>query len=106
MQPFLAVMAYQAVPLLRTEPELGDGSVPPNEPGPGPARIIQGETGPQALRDSEWIGLGKASEDHANMLLEVQGSVDVPEIGNRGADILESGQEAYMQRGEKTGFEY
>lgn len=40
------------------------------------------------------------------MLLEAQGSLDIPEFGNHVADILEGGQKAFMQRREKTGFDY
>ena len=54
----------------------------------------------------EWIGLCDVAEDHANMLPEAQGSIDVPEIRNRVADSLDGGNEAFMQHWKETGFAY
>ena len=56
--------------------------------------------------DAEWIGVCSSSGDHAEMLAEVQGSIDIPEIRDQVANILEGGKEAFMQRKEKYGFDY
>ena len=56
--------------------------------------------------DAEWIGVCSSSEDHAEMPVEEQGSIDVPVIRDRVANILEGGREAFMQRKEKYGFDY
>ena len=54
--------------------------------------------------DAEWIGIFSASESHAEMPSEAQGSIDVPTIRERVAEILEGGREAFSQRKEKYGF--
>jgi ABC-type lipoprotein export system ATPase subunit len=54
--------------------------------------------------DAEWIGIFSASDAHAQMPAEAQGSIDVPEIRERVAEILEGGREAFSQRKEKYGF--
>ncbi|ANB71304.1 ATPase [Paraburkholderia phytofirmans OLGA172] len=54
--------------------------------------------------DAEWIGIFSASDAHAQMPSEAQGSIDVPEIRERVAEILEGGREAFSQRKEKYGF--
>ena len=56
--------------------------------------------------DAEWIGVCSASEDRAEMPVEVQGSIDIPAIRDHVARILEGGKEAFMQRKEKYGFDY
>lgn len=56
--------------------------------------------------DAEWIGVCEASEDHAEMPASAQGSIDIPEIRDRVANILEGGREAFLQRKEKYGFDY
>jgi hypothetical protein len=56
--------------------------------------------------DAEWIGVCSASGEHAEMPLEAQGSIDIPEIRDQVANILEGGREAFMQRKEKYGFDY
>ena len=56
--------------------------------------------------DAEWIGVCSASEDRAEMPVDEQGSIDVPAIRDRVANILEGGKEAFMQRKEKYGFDY
>jgi len=56
--------------------------------------------------DAEWIGVCTATEDHAEMPLDAQGSIDIPVIRDQVADILEGGKEAFMQRKEKYGFDY
>ncbi len=54
--------------------------------------------------DAEWIGIFSASESHAEMPPEAQGSIDMPAIRERVAVILEGGREAFSQRKEKYGF--
>ncbi len=54
--------------------------------------------------DAEWIGIFSASDSHAEMPAQAQGSIDMPEIRKRVADILEGGREAFSQRKEKYGF--
>lgn len=56
--------------------------------------------------DAEWIGVCSASENHAEMPIGAQGSIDIPEIRNQVANILEGGKEAFMLRKEKYGFDY
>ena len=56
--------------------------------------------------DAEWIGVCSASEDRAEMPINEQGSIDIPAIRDRVANILEGGKEAFMQRKEKYGFDY
>jgi len=54
--------------------------------------------------DAEWIGVLRAGEDQASMPDDFQGAVDVPEIREQAASILEGGREAFIQRKEKYGF--
>ncbi len=54
--------------------------------------------------DAEWIGIFSASDSHAQMPAEAQGSIDVPAIRESVAEILEGGREAFSQRKEKYGF--
>ena len=56
--------------------------------------------------DAEWIGVCSATEDHAEMPLDDQGSIDIPVIRDQVAKILEGGREAFLQRKEKYGFNY
>lgn len=56
--------------------------------------------------DAEWIGVCEASNDQAQIAENAQGSIDVPEIRDRVANILEGGREAFLQRKEKYGFDY
>ena len=56
--------------------------------------------------DAEWIGVCTAAGDRAEMPSDMQGSIDVREIRDHGADILEGGREAFTQRREKYGFDY
>lgn len=56
--------------------------------------------------DAEWIGVCSASESHAEMPTNAQGSIDIPEIRDQVANILEGGKEAFMLRKEKYGFDY
>ena len=54
--------------------------------------------------DAEWIGIFSSDGAHAQMPAEAQGSIDMPAIRVRVADILEGGREAFSQRKEKYGF--
>lgn len=54
--------------------------------------------------DAEWIGILSSDGSQAHMPAEAQGSIDVPSIRGRVADILEGGREAFSQRKEKYGF--
>lgn len=54
--------------------------------------------------DAEWIGVFEATEDHGEMPLERQGSIDVPGIRDAVSRILEGGRDAFIQRKEKYGY--
>lgn len=54
--------------------------------------------------DAEWIGILSASDSQASMPVQAQGSIDVPAIRERVAEILEGGREAFTQRKEKYGY--
>jgi ABC-type lipoprotein export system ATPase subunit len=54
--------------------------------------------------DAEWIGVLEAEEDQAQMPIEAQGAIDVPEIRDKAAAILEGGRAAFNQRKLKYGF--
>ena len=56
--------------------------------------------------DAEWIGVCSASGERAEMPTEMQGSIDVPEIRDHVAGILEGGKEAFTQRKAMYGFDY
>ena len=56
--------------------------------------------------DAEWIGVCSASGERAEMPSEMQGSIDVPEIRDHVAGILEGGKEAFTQRKAMYGFDY
>ena len=56
--------------------------------------------------DAEWIGVCTATGDRAEMPPHMQGSIDVPEIRDHVAGILEGGREAFTQRREMYGFDY
>ena len=56
--------------------------------------------------DAEWIGVCTATGDRAEMPPHMQGSIDVPEIRDHVAGILEGGKEAFTQRRQMYGFDY
>lgn len=56
--------------------------------------------------DAEWIGVFTATENHAKLGTEAQGSIDVPAIRDAAARILEGGKAAFLQRQEKYGYGY
>ena len=55
--------------------------------------------------DAEWIGVCTATQDGAEMPSDRQGSIDVPEIRDHAAAILEGGREAFAQRRELYGLD-
>jgi hypothetical protein len=54
--------------------------------------------------DAEWIGIFTSDGSHAQMPATAQGSIDMPAIRERVADILEGGRKAFSLRKEKYGF--
>jgi ABC-type lipoprotein export system ATPase subunit len=54
--------------------------------------------------DAEWIGVFEAAEGQAQMPTEAQGAIDVPEVRDKAAIILEGGKAAFNQRKAKYGF--
>lgn len=54
--------------------------------------------------DAEWIGVFTASGDQGSLGFDAQGSIDVPEIRDQVASILEGGRDAFIQRKEKYEF--
>ena len=55
--------------------------------------------------DAEWIGVFAATQDGAEMPSDRQGSIDIPEIRDHAAAILEGGREAFVQRRELYGLD-
>ncbi len=54
--------------------------------------------------DAEWIGVFQVVDGHAEIPEELQGAIDLPEIQQKAAEILEGGKSAFIQRKEKYGF--
>lgn len=54
--------------------------------------------------DAEWIGVFTTVENRGCLGLDAQGSIDVPEIRDQVASILEGGRDAFIQRKEKYDF--
>ncbi len=54
--------------------------------------------------DAEWIGVFSVLDSKANLPAEHQGSIDLTNIRESAADILEGGRTAFVQRKEKYGF--
>lgn len=54
--------------------------------------------------DAEWIGVCTATVDGAKMPPDRQGAIDIPEIRDHAAEILEGGKDAFTQRKEKYGY--
>ena len=54
--------------------------------------------------DAEWIGVFEATGGQAQMPTEAQGAIDVPEVRDKAAIILEGGKAAFNQRKAKYGF--
>jgi ABC-type lipoprotein export system ATPase subunit len=55
--------------------------------------------------DAEWIGVFQAADNHAGIPEELQGAIDLPQVQQKAAEILEGGKSAFIQRKEKYGFE-
>lgn len=54
--------------------------------------------------DAEWIGVFESSEGQAVMPDNYQGGVDMPDVREKAADILEGGKMAFNQRKQKYGY--
>ena len=54
--------------------------------------------------DAEWIGVCIADGQHGGVPHGNQGSIDVPNIRDEAARILDGGREAFLQRQEKYGY--
>ena len=54
--------------------------------------------------DAEWIGVFEVHEGQAHMPAESQGAIDVPQVRDSAANILEGGKTAFNQRKAKYGF--
>lgn len=54
--------------------------------------------------DAEWIGVFEVAEGHAQMPENAQGAIDVAEVRDKAAIILEGGKAAFNQRKAKYGF--
>ncbi len=54
--------------------------------------------------DAEWIGVFEAHEGQSHMPAESQGAIDVPQVRDNAANILEGGKTAFNQRRAKYGF--
>lgn len=54
--------------------------------------------------DAEWIGVFTAADNQGCLGPEAQGSIDVPQIRDQVASILEGGRDAFIQRKEKYEF--
>ncbi|WP_449245516.1 TrlF family AAA-like ATPase [Desulfobacca acetoxidans] len=54
--------------------------------------------------DAEWIGVFQVVDGHSEIPEELQGAIDLPEIQQKAAEILEGGKSAFIQRKEKYGF--
>jgi len=53
--------------------------------------------------DAEWIGVITATNQHGELPISHQGAIDLDEIKKLAADILEGGEEAFLQRKDKYG---
>lgn len=54
--------------------------------------------------DAEWIGIFEAREGQAFMPVASQGAIDVTQVRDKAADILEGGRTAFNQRKAKYGY--
>ncbi len=54
--------------------------------------------------DAEWIGVFEVEDGQATMPYESQGAIDVPQVRDKAAVILEGGKMAFNQRKSKYGF--
>lgn len=53
--------------------------------------------------DAEWIGVLQVVDGHAEITEDSQGAIDLPNIQQKAAEILEGGRSAFLQRKEKYG---
>jgi ABC-type Mn2+/Zn2+ transport system ATPase subunit len=54
--------------------------------------------------DAEWIGVLEVTDGQARMPVEAQGAIDIPDVREKAAVILEGGRAAFNQRKAKYGF--
>jgi ABC-type cobalamin/Fe3+-siderophores transport system ATPase subunit len=54
--------------------------------------------------DAEWIGVLQSDSNRGTMPLDFQGAVDVPDVRDQAAEILEGGREAFLERHRKYGY--
>jgi hypothetical protein len=54
--------------------------------------------------DAEWIGILEAVDNQAQMPVDAQGAIDIKNISDKAAVILEGGKAAFKQREAKYGF--
>jgi len=54
--------------------------------------------------DAEWIGVLEANNESAHIRKKLQGAIDIPDIRDQAAEILEGGEAAFTQRREKYGY--
>ncbi|MBW7876456.1 MAG: AAA family ATPase [Candidatus Cloacimonetes bacterium] len=54
--------------------------------------------------DAEWIGIFEVLDGQGSMPSEAQGAIDVPEVREKAANILEGGRTAFNQRKLKYGY--
>ena len=54
--------------------------------------------------DAEWIGVFDAEGNHASIKDDSQGAIDLPQVQQKTAELLEGGRMAFIQRKEKYGF--
>ena len=54
--------------------------------------------------DAEWIGVLEVQDNQAQMPLESQGAIDVTQVRDKAANILEGGRAAFNQRKAKYGY--
>lgn len=54
--------------------------------------------------DAEWIGVFEAEQNHACIKDDLQGAIDLQQVQEKTAEILEGGRMAFIQRKEKYGF--
>ncbi len=57
--------------------------------------------------DAEWIGVSSSdTQDRGELPADRQGLIDIPEIRDQVATVLEGGREAFMRRKETYGFDF
>ncbi len=57
--------------------------------------------------DAEWIRVSSSdTQDRGEVAADRQGSIDIPEIRDQVAAVLEGGREAFMRRKKTYGFDF